>query len=70
MKESKKILPFKPPKLGPSQFEAEVERLKAAGSFPTLEQLLPVIAEVRGEYRQKILDARKSKHGQRSSRST
>jgi hypothetical protein len=38
---------LKEPKLGPTQFAAEVERLKAEGKMPSLEQLLDVIAETR-----------------------
>jgi hypothetical protein len=47
------------PKFGPSDFAAEVGRLKAAGKFPTLEELLAAVAEVRQEYVPKILAARK-----------
>ena len=49
----------KEPKLGPSDFQEEVERLKAEQKMPTLEELLEVIGEVREEYRPKILAARK-----------
>ena len=49
------------PKVGPSDFQKEVERLKAAGQMPSLERLLEVIAETRAEYREKILAARKSR---------
>ena len=49
------------PKLGPSDFQKEVERLKVAGQMPSLERLLEVIAETRAEYREKILAARKSR---------
>jgi len=31
------------PKMGPSEFAAEVERLKAEGKFPSLETLLAAI---------------------------
>jgi hypothetical protein len=48
----------KEPKLGPSDFQNEVERLKAEEKMPTLEELLEVIGEVRQEYRPKILAAR------------
>ena len=51
----------KEPKLGPSDFRKEVERLKAEQKMPTLEELLEVIGEVRKEYRPKILAARKKK---------
>jgi hypothetical protein len=54
-----KILPFRVLQLGPTQFQAEVKRLKAEGSMPSLVELLDVIAEVRAEYREKILTARK-----------
>ena len=47
------------PKVGPSDFQKEVERLKAAGQMPSLERLLEVIGEVRKEYVPKILAARK-----------
>ena len=49
----------KEPKLSPSDFQEEVERLKTEQKMPTLEELLEVIAEVRKEYRPKILAARK-----------
>jgi hypothetical protein len=51
----------KEPKLGPSDFQKEVERLKAEQKMPTLEALLEVVGEVRNEYRPKILAARKKK---------
>lgn len=47
------------PKVGPSDFKAEAERLHAAGKMPTLEELLGAVAGVRKEYAPKILDARK-----------
>ncbi len=53
------------PKLGPSDFQKEVERLKAAGQMPSLERLLEVIAETRAEYREKILAARKARKPKR-----
>ena len=49
------------PKIGPTEMLAEVERLKAAGKFPSLENLLAAIAETRAEYRDKILAARRGK---------
>lgn len=45
-------------KYTPRDFEAEVERLKAIGKMPTLEQALDVVAEVRQKYAQAILDGR------------
>ena len=51
----------KEPKLGPSDFQNEVERLKGEGKMPTLEELFEVIGEVRKEYRARILAARKKK---------
>jgi len=48
-------------KLGPSDFQREVERLQAEGRMPSLSKLLDVIAEVRSEYRGKILEARRGK---------
>jgi len=46
------------PKLGPTQFTEEVERLQRVGKMPSLERLLEVIAEVREVYRPRILAAR------------
>jgi hypothetical protein len=46
-------------KLGPSAFQAEVERLQAAGNFPTLEQVLDAVADARERFATKILKARK-----------
>ena len=45
-------------KLGPTEFQAEVQRLQAAGKLPQLEDLLRAVSEVREEYAPKILDAR------------
>jgi hypothetical protein len=56
-----KIIPIREFKLGPTQFQSEVERLQAEGRMPTLSELLDVIAVVRTEYRGKILEARRSK---------
>jgi hypothetical protein len=56
-----KILPIRALKLGPTQFQAEVERLQAEGRMPSLPELLDVIAEVRAEFREKILEARKGR---------
>ncbi len=46
-------------KMGPTEMLAEVERLKAAGKFPSLETLVAAIAEIREIYRPKSLAARK-----------
>lgn len=46
------------PKVGPSDFKAEVERLHAAGKLPKLEDLLNIVAETRKEYAPKILKSR------------
>jgi hypothetical protein len=48
-------------KLGPTEFAAEVEKLKAEGRLPSLETLLAAIAEIRAEFAPKILDARRGK---------
>lgn len=50
------------PKLGPTQFEAEVARLKAAGKLPELDDVLGAVAETREKYRPQILEARKGDH--------
>ena len=47
------------PKVGPTEFQTEVERLHAAGKLPSLEDLLGAVGEVRKEYAPKILEARK-----------
>jgi hypothetical protein len=47
------------PKLGPTQFKLEVEKLQREGRMPTLGQLLQAIGETRAEYREKILAARR-----------
>jgi hypothetical protein len=49
------------PKMGPTEFAAEVERLKAEGKFPNLETLLAAIAETRAEFAPKIRAARRAK---------
>jgi hypothetical protein len=49
------------PKMGPTEFAAEVERLKAEGRFPSLETLLAAIAETRAEFARKILPTRRGK---------
>lgn len=46
-------------KLGPSDFQAEVERLRAAGKLPSLEEVLDAVAETREKYPPKILEAPK-----------
>ena len=49
------------PKMGPSEFAAEVERLKAEGRLPSLEDLLAAIAETRAEFVPQILASRRGK---------
>ena len=49
------------PKIGPTQFQKEVERLQAAGQMPSLEEVLRVIGDIRAEFRPKILAARRDK---------
>jgi hypothetical protein len=49
------------PKLGPSDFQRQVERLKAAGQMPSLERLLDAIAEATAEYSEKILATRQQR---------
>jgi hypothetical protein len=46
-------------KYRPSDFQAEVERLHAAGKLPALHELLGAVAETRQQYAHKILEARK-----------
>ena len=47
------------PKLGPTQFQEEVARLKAAGKLPALDDVLGAVAKSRTKYRPQILNARK-----------
>jgi hypothetical protein len=49
------------PEFGPTQFKAEVEKLQREGRMPSIERLLEVIGETRAEYRERILEARKSR---------
>ena len=45
-------------KVSPTDFAAEIERLKPAGKLPTLEEVLDAVAETREKYAPKILKAR------------
>jgi hypothetical protein len=54
-----KILPIRALKLGPTQFQAEVERLQTEGRMPSLSELLDVIADTRKIFVPLILEARK-----------
>lgn len=45
-------------KIGPTEFQAEVERLHAAGQLPSLDEVLGAVADTRKEYRPQILEAR------------
>jgi hypothetical protein len=58
-----KVLPIRPLKLGPSDFQMEVERLKAEGKMPSLDLLLDALTDARKIYRAKILAARRGKKG-------
>jgi len=49
------------PKMGPTEFAADVEKLKAEGRLPSLETLLAAIADTRAEFAPKILAARRDK---------
>jgi hypothetical protein len=44
-----------------SDLRDEAKRMVEAGEMPPLEELLKVIGEVREEFREKILEARKAK---------
>jgi hypothetical protein len=46
-------------KLGPTQFHAEIERLRAAGKLPELHELLAAVVDSRHKFSDKILEARK-----------
>ncbi len=45
-------------KLGPSDFQAEVQRLAAAGKLPPLHELLAAVTDAREKFAPKILKAR------------
>ena len=45
-------------KMGPTEMQAEVERLHAAGKLPQLHEVLGAVADSRKKFSQKILDAR------------
>jgi hypothetical protein len=47
------------PKIGPSQFKAEIERLQREGKLPSLEEALEAVAKVRAEFTPKIPTARR-----------
>ncbi len=49
------------PKMGPTQYKAEIERLQREGKMPSLEEVLAALAETRVEFAQKILAARRAK---------
>lgn len=49
------------PKMGPTEYKAEIERLQREGKMPSLEAVLAAVAETRAEYREKILAARRSR---------
>jgi hypothetical protein len=54
-----KVVSIKSLRVGPSDFQKEVQRLEAMGKMPSLPELLSVIAEVRAEYAPRIIAARK-----------
>ena len=45
-------------KSGPTEFLAEIERLKTKGKMPSLENVLDALVEIRREYAPRILQAR------------
>jgi hypothetical protein len=53
------ILPVRALKLGPTQFQTEVERLQAEGRMPSLSELLDVIVDTRKIFVPLILGVRK-----------
>jgi hypothetical protein len=58
-----KVIPIKLLKLGPSEFQKEIQKLQSEGRMPTLEAVLDAVASARTEYRDKILAARRGKKG-------
>ena len=61
-----KVLPIRPLKLGPSDFQKEVEKLQCDGRMPTLEAVLDAVASARLEFRDRILAARHERRGKRA----
>jgi hypothetical protein len=61
MSKPTKVVVIRELKIGPTQFQAEVERLKAAGKFPSLDELLAAVASARAEFVPKILAARRKR---------
>jgi len=57
----KKVTVINQAKFGPTQFQAEVERLQREGKMPSLEAVLSAVAEIRELYRPRILAARKTR---------
>jgi hypothetical protein len=57
----RKVLPFRPLKLGPSDFQKEVEKLQREGRMPTLDAVLDAVDSARLKFRKKILAARRRK---------
>jgi hypothetical protein len=47
-------------KQGPTEMQAEVARLQAAGKLPPLHEVLGAVADARAKYREPILKARNS----------
>ena len=68
LSEKERVEGMSEPKMGPTQFKAEIERLQREGKMPSLEAVLAAIAETRAEYREKILAARKSRKTKRRGR--
>jgi hypothetical protein len=48
-------------KVGPTNFQAEVERLRAAGKFPALDEVLDAVADARKKFALKILEVRQQR---------
>ena len=44
-------------KVGQTDFQAEVERLRAAGKLPSLEQVLDAVADARRKFGPKLLNS-------------
>jgi hypothetical protein len=45
-------------KLGPTEFEAELQNLRTEGKLPSLDEVLAAVADSRKKYSDKILAAR------------
>jgi hypothetical protein len=51
-------------KLGPTQFQAEIDRLTKEGKLPALDEVLGAVADARKKYAHHIITARHEDKGE------